>query len=1114
VTADAKLRFATLALRRDLPSDYVELAPVVSPAIVAYNEPDRARAELQLALSELPSETRPATVARLLLPAGVRVERVAVAIARGDRPGRLARAQKIEVHVALVPEPREDGAIAGHWAFVPVFDHACFVARNEDLEERLAAELGALPVALNFELDAWRRALTYARTALEPIDVELSTTPLAQAKGRRALADIERKRLAYATLDAAGRRVQPADPAPPLVGRTAQLAELARALDARASRSVLVVGDEAAGKSALVHAWCAANPAREVWATSASELVAGASGFGEWQQRVAAVLDAAATLGAILYFDDFGAVFADRPEQGGVELGAALRRHVVDGRVRVIGELTPTALDRAERRDVSLVGAMLRVTVPATDHATTVAACAAWADYWRRTQPHRPQLAAPTVPAAVELARRFLPYRALPGKAVRLLEELRVAHDAGRDARGAGPVLEPDMLYASFSWSTGIPTALLDDRQPLARDAVIAALRRRMIGQDAAVARVADAICVAKARLQPADKPLASLFFVGPTGTGKTELARSVAAYLFGAPDKMVRLDMSEYTDPWAAERLFGGGPDADGRLTSAVRSQPFGVVLLDEIEKAHPSVFDLLLQVLGEARLTDGRGRTTYFHNAIVVLTSNLGTRSAKGSLGLRPSALDNDREERRYRDAVLAAFRPELVNRLDQIVVFHPLAADQIAAIAGIAIARLGERRGLAQTGAILDISPAAIARLAEHGFSPDLGARALRRYLDDALVAPIARLVAKAGADGHGGTISVRAPGEEQLDDPGSKLGEHAGDVTIALRRRATSTGRRLVRGALALGELRRDSDRELALRPSRAVVDRLGELASTLATAARKVDGKAKLPGAEIARLSTEHARLQARLEACTTPLGELRTAEELCLEALAKDIDAVDLVDGALAQRRAFRAALFWLVTATRDSKPGATLLVHSPDSRLAVVAWTKLVLAAAEAHGFRASVHAWTDPKWSPARDRAWLDDNTPGALLVRVAGSGTNLLFGLEAGLHKFVGLAGDPCHVWVDALEQKSEFSDKEWEQLPPPPIPVPARGAAMREIDVPGDRVLVSGDEIEVPWSELAARLPEAAVVRVLAALADEDADDGALWKWSHPLAVLELAEAAKK
>ena len=270
------------------------------------------------------------------------------------------------------------------------------------------------------------------------------------------------------------------------------------------------------------------------------------------------------------------------------------------------------------------------------------------------------------VPTAVELARRYLPYRAFPGKAVRLLEELRVAHDAERDESGAGRVLGDAELYAAFSWATGIPIALLDDdRADRARRSRSPQLRRRMVGQDAAVRRVAEAICVAKARLAPADKPLAILLFVGPSGVGKTELARSVAAYLFGAPDKMVRLDMSEYTDPWAAERLFGGTVGDEGRLTAAVRSQPFGVVLLDEIEKAHPSVFDLLLQVLGEARLTDGRGRTTYFHNAIIVLTSNLGTRErAKARSASRPRS-----SERRARGPPLSRCRARRVPaRADQ--------------------------------------------------------------------------------------------------------------------------------------------------------------------------------------------------------------------------------------------------------------------------------------------------------------------------------------------------------------------------------------------------------------------------------------------------------------
>ncbi|HEV7559068.1 MAG TPA: AAA family ATPase, partial [Kofleriaceae bacterium] len=583
----------TLVLQRELPSELVETSPVASPNVISYGSRDHTLLELQLALSEMPSESRPATVARLLLPEGVRLERVTVEMARPALPGKLGHAHELSVVVVIVPEPRPDvGIPAGHWVFVPALSHTCYVARTEDLHTRLAAELAVLPAALSLTVDGWRRVMSYGPATLHRIEVELATTPLVEATGRNALADAERKRLALATLEGAGRRLGASDA--PLVGRDKLVDELARILDNRRVRSVLIVGEEAAGKSALVEAWATAHLERQIWATSVGELVAGASGHGEWQARIAAVLSAAETLGAILYFDDFGAVFSDRPAEGGLELGGAIRRHVVDGRVRVIGEITPGALDRAERRDVSLIGSMLRVTVPPTDPATTIDACRAWGAVWAKTQPQRPQIVPEMVPVAIELARRYLPYRAFPGKAVRLLEELRVAHDADRDARGDGARLGESELYAAFSAATGIPVALLADNQAISIDEVIANLRRRMVGQQPAVRRVAEAICVAKARLQPADKPLASLLFVGPSGVGKTELARSVAANLFGAADKMVRLDMSEYTDPWAAERLFGGtnangsGGD-DGRLTSAVRSQPFGVVLLDEIEKAHP---------------------------------------------------------------------------------------------------------------------------------------------------------------------------------------------------------------------------------------------------------------------------------------------------------------------------------------------------------------------------------------------------------------------------------------------------------------------------------------------------------------------------------------------
>ena len=1104
---ESKLRFGTLAYRRVLASEYDELAPLVLPTMTSYGSEDRTRTELSLALSEVPEESKPATVARLLFPDGVRLEHIEVELSRTELTGRLGRAHKATVTVIVVPELRPEGEVAGHWVFMPVLDHAIFVDRKEDLVKRVQSEMKVLPSALALDLDRWRRLMTWVPSSLEPLEVELATTPLAQVKGRKALADAERKRQAEATLASAGRLLTPASPPAPLVGRTETLGELSRALDHRIRRSLLLVGDEAAGKSALVEAWvvAAAQAAkttgkdRAEWATSASELVAGASGLGEWQARVAAVLAAAETLDAILYFDDFGALFADRPSEGGVDIAAAIRRHVVDGRVRVIGELTGVALDRAERQDVSLIGAMLRVQVPALDEATTIEAGRAWSAYWRLAQAQRPQIAPDMVPTAVDLAKRYLPYRAFPGKAVRLLEELRVAHDADRDHKGEGKRLGNSELYASFSWATGIPIALLDDQRAISPDEVIAQLRRRMIGQDAAVKRVAEAICVAKARLQPTDKPLASLLFVGPSGVGKTELARSVAAYLFGAPDRMVRLDMSEYTDPWAAEQLFGAGND-EGRLTAAVRSQPFGVVLLDEIEKAHPSVFDLLLQVLGEARLTDGRGRTTFFHNAIIVLTSNLGTRSAKGKLGLAPAQSEREIEDRRYRDAVIGAFRPELVNRLDQIVVFHPLQAEEIAKVAEIAVARLAERRGLTQAGVILDISPGAVAKLAEGGFSPELGARALRRYLDTALIAPAARLLARVGAEGHGGTLTVRSPDDDEIQRPaGSRIASHEGEIRVELWRRAASTGRRMVRSALALGELRRETDRELALNAATAVQHKIGEIEGTLATAARKTDGKTALPGRELARLSTEHARLTALWQAAVAAQGELRTAEELCLEALARDVDAVDLIDGAVLQRHSFRRHLLWLLTGLRPQRPGITVLVQTPDARPAVAAWLKLVLGAAAAHSWRGAVHIWGEQQsgwkhsWGPPHEREWIDKSflamgATGAI-VRVGGPGAETLLGLEEGMHRFVGLAGEPCHVEVSLLYPKFELTDDEWAKLPPPPSPSPARGQPMREVTVSADRVNVLGDEIEPAWSELPDRLEEAAVARLLPMLEHE-------------------------
>ena len=458
---------------------------------------------------------------------------------------------------------------------------------------------------------------------------------------------------------------------------------------------------------------------------------------------------------------------------------------------------------------------------------------------------------------------------------------------------------------------------------------------------------------------------------------------------------------MSEYTDPWAAERLFGGDGSGEGRLTAAVRSQPFGVVLLDEIEKAHPSVFDLLLQVLGEARLTDGRGRTTFFHNAIIVLTSNLGTRGARGRLGLGPDGGDDDRARRPALSRCRARRVPA---RADQ-----PARSDRRVPPARAPTRSRGSPRsrsrgspsgaGFTQSGVILDLSPAALAILAERGFSAELGARALRRHLDAAVLGA-GRAAAREGrrrrprrhADGPGAGRSRRcAP-------TGAKLGERLGDVMVALWRRAAATGRRLVRCALALGGLRRETDRELALpaaRRRRATSSASSRPRSRPPRA--RQDGKTALPGAEIARLSTEHARLLERwtdVRARPGRAAHRRGAVPRGARARRRRGRSDRRRDRS--QRHKFRRDLFWLLialrpVAARRRRCSCTRPTRAPRSSRGSSSCSR----AAEHLGWRGqraplgrAAPSWRPP-WGPPHDLAWADEQlatiAPAAALVRV---------------------------------------------------------------------------------------------------------------------------------
>ncbi|STZ20174.1 Heat shock protein F84.1 [Morganella morganii] len=288
---------------------------------------------------------------------------------------------------------------------------------------------------------------------------------------------------------------------------------------------------------------------------------------------------------------------------------------------------------------------------------------------------------------------------------------------------------------------TGIPVSrmLEGEREKLLRMEQV--MHSRVIGQDEAVDAVANAIRRSRAGLSDPNRPIGSFLFLGPTGVGKTELCKALADFLFDSDDAMVRIDMSEFMEKHSVARLIGAPPgyvgyEEGGYLTEAVRRRPYSVILLDEVEKAHPDVFNILLQVLDDGRLTDGQGRTVDFRNTVVIMTSNLGSDRIQEHFG----ELNYDAMKGAVMEVVSHHFRPEFINRIDEVVVFHPLAKEQIHAIAKIQLKRLYKR--LEEHGYQVTITDSALDKLAEAGFDPVFGARPLKRAIQQEIENPMAQ------------------------------------------------------------------------------------------------------------------------------------------------------------------------------------------------------------------------------------------------------------------------------------------------------------------------------------------------------------------------------------
>ena len=513
---------------------------------------------------------------------------------------------------------------------------------------------------------------------------------------------------------------------------------LQTALSEPQAESVLLVGPSGVGKTAVFHELVRRREELQFgrtpfWATSGSRLVAGMSGFGKWQERCDNLRKEASRTRAILHLGNL----VELMEVGKgvmIQQGMAgfLRPFIARGELLCVVECTPEQIPLIERQDPHLLGVFRRIDIAEPEQARATSILLSAASEISESK-GRELLDLPALETIDRLHRRYATYSAYPGRPLRFLRNLLADREQPAELSD---------VYAAFSRETGLPRMMLDASIAMDTAATRDWFSERIIGQNSALDHVVDMLATVKAGLSRPRKPLASFLFVGPTGVGKTETAKALAEFLFNDRKRVTRFDMSEFATPGAVQRLIGGVFGEEGLLTARMREQPFAVLLFDEFEKAHPLFFDLLLQVLGEARLTDAAGRLADFGNAVIIMTSNLGAEGfMRGGIGFGQSQPD---AEAHFTKALQDFTRPELLNRIDRVVPFTPLDESAVLAILDRELEALSRRPGIESTGARLEVTQAARRLLAGKAFEPSLGARPLKRELESTLAVPLAQLL----------------------------------------------------------------------------------------------------------------------------------------------------------------------------------------------------------------------------------------------------------------------------------------------------------------------------------------------------------------------------------
>jgi ATP-dependent Clp protease ATP-binding subunit ClpC len=590
----------------------------------------------------------------------------------------------------------------------------------------------------------------------------------------------------------------------PVIGRELEIEQVVEALSRRRKNNAALIGEAGVGKTAIAEGLALRIAQRDVpqplrsvrvVALDLAGMVAGTQFRGAFEQRLKALLDEVAKSDGqvILFVDELHTVLGAGAAEGAMDAANMLKPMLARGELRMIGATTLAEYRKIER-DAALARRFTPVMVEEPSVQDTIEILRGLRSQYE--EHHRVEIADEAIEAAARLSDRYISEYRLPDKAIDLvdqaaarlrlrnsdseyehlrseIERMRAEKQAAVDAEAYEDAAEikqridelEGRLHESANSGdiqtrvgeqeigdivaarTGIPVGQLVSSELERLGTLEDDLHQRVIGQDEAVRAVAETVRHARAGLAEPGRPLGSFLFMGPTGVGKTELVKALAERLFATERSLVRIDMSEYREPHTVARLIGSPPGYvgygdGGQLTEPVRRRPYSVILLDEIEKAHPEVWNVLLQVLDDGRLTDGEGRTVDFTNTVVVMTSNLGAGKAKRPIGFTGS-VDDDSTEQRMLEAAKRAFLPEFLNRIDEIVVFEALTEEQVRRIGELLCARIAERLR-EQRGIELEVDTNLVERLAREGFDAEFGARPLKRHLRRTLEKELTRAI----------------------------------------------------------------------------------------------------------------------------------------------------------------------------------------------------------------------------------------------------------------------------------------------------------------------------------------------------------------------------------